>query len=167
MPQLNIGDFAPQLVWLAITFAILYFTMSRVALPRVKQVLDARHSRLTNDLYEAQQAQKKAEAASAEYDTALAEARAKAQASIRAVRDRLDGELNAERSATERQINDKMAAAEREIQASREQALSNVSAIAAGAAGDIVRQVAGVDVSDDEVAALMKARGGKVGESVS
>ncbi len=166
MPQLNFGDFAPQLIWLAVTFAALYVLMSRLALPRIGQVLEARRLRLTNDLQEAQHAQKKAEEAAAQYDAALAEARAKAQASIKAVRDRLDRELDAERSATEARIAERMAAAEREIEASRQQALANVSTIARETVGAIVKQVAGLDVSDDEVSAMVQTAGRKPEEVV-
>jgi len=166
MPQLNIGDFAPQLIWLAITFGILYLLMARLALPRVGEVIEARRLRLANDLYEAEKAQAKAEEAAAAYEAALAEARAKAQASIRAAREKLEKELDAERAETERRIAEKAAAAEREIEASRERAMANVSAIARETAGDIVRQVAGMDVSDEDIAAIL-ADEGKVGEPVS
>lgn len=156
MPQLQIGDFAPQLIWLAITFVILYIAMSRVALPRIGQVLEERNSRIQNDLREARSAQEKAEKAAADYDSALAEARARASASIRARRDRLDRELEAEKALKERQIAERMALAEQDIEASRQKSLTNVSAIAADTVGDIVRQVAGLEVSSDDIAEALR-----------
>jgi F-type H+-transporting ATPase subunit b len=167
MPQLQIGDFAPQLIWLAITFSILYIALSRYALPRVEQVLTERRSRLTGDLEQARAAQDLSQQAAAAYDAALADARAKAVAAIKAARERLDRELDAERARKEGQMSDRMASAERDIEQARERALVNVSAIAAETAGDIVRRVAGLDVSPDEVAEMLRSGGRKTVEPVS
>ncbi|MDP6688760.1 MAG: F0F1 ATP synthase subunit B', partial [Alphaproteobacteria bacterium] len=82
MPQFWMEDFAPQMVWLVISFIALYLLMARVALPRVANVLETRHGRIADDLDQAQQLKTQAETVIAEYEAALAEARSDAQATI-------------------------------------------------------------------------------------
>ena len=53
MPQLAFETYTPQLVWLAITFVLLYLVMWRVLLPRIGEVLDERQNRIQHDLDEA------------------------------------------------------------------------------------------------------------------
>jgi len=82
MPQFWIEDFAPQMVWLVISFIVLYLLMARVALPRVAEVLETRHGRIADDLDQAAQLKSQAETVIVEYEAVLAEARENAQAAI-------------------------------------------------------------------------------------
>ncbi len=82
MPQFWMEDFAPQMVWLVISFIALYLLMARVALPRVADVLETRHGRIADDLDQAAQLKAQAETVIGEYEAALAKARAEAQATI-------------------------------------------------------------------------------------
>lgn len=138
MPQFFIEDFAPQIVWLAISFALLYWLMSRVALPRIGDVLQARQERIASDLDKAQQFREQAEKAMAEYEAALQTARAEsrrihaeAQAELAAEADRRVNELAERLQAESAQAADRIAAA-------RDAALAEVRGIAV----DLV-QVAG------------------------
>ena len=53
-PPFDPATFPSQLLWLAITFAALYFLMSRVALPRIGSILETRRTRIEGDLKEAE-----------------------------------------------------------------------------------------------------------------
>jgi len=63
MPQLEVSTFLPQLVWLAITFVILYLLMAGIGLPRVGGAIEARRRRVDDDLARAAQLKTEAEAA--------------------------------------------------------------------------------------------------------
>jgi len=99
MPQLHFQDFPPQLVWLAITFVVLYLLMSKVALPKIGRVIDARAERITADLDRATKLKDEAAGILAAYEKALADARAQAQATIKAVSERTQKDAEAREGA--------------------------------------------------------------------
>jgi F-type H+-transporting ATPase subunit b len=156
MPQLQPNDFAPQLVWLAITFALLYFALARLALPRIEQVLGERKSRIGGDLEKAREAQQQSEKAMERYEAEIAAAKAKGQAAVRSAREKLEAELSEKRGALDHQIAAKNAETEERVQGLLERASSNMEAMTAGVVNDIVKEFAGVEVSDDEVRAALR-----------
>src|SRR5215510_15250331 len=78
-PPFDSHTFASQLFWFALVFIALYLLMSRVALPRVGSILEARRRHIDGDLAEAQRLKGESDAAIAAHDKALGEARAGAQ----------------------------------------------------------------------------------------
>src|SRR5258705_2117824 len=87
-PPLDPGTFAPQLIWLALTFGLLYVLLKRVALPRIGEVIEERGDRVRRDLEQAEKLKGDTEQALAGYEQALGEARAKAGAIAKGVRDK-------------------------------------------------------------------------------
>jgi len=143
MPQLDPTNFAPQLIWLAITFIGLYLLMSRVALPRIGGMIEQRRDRIASDLDDAARFKDETEKAIADYEVALAEARARAHAIAQQTRDDLKAATDRERATLDREIAEKLASAETRIAAARDAALADVDTIATELVGDIVTGLTG------------------------
>jgi F-type H+-transporting ATPase subunit b len=143
-PPFDSSTFASQLVSLAIAFAALYLIVSKIALPRVGSVLDARQNAIEGDLSEAQKLKDASDAALRAYENELAAARARAQAISAETREKLNAAAEAERKTLEGRLSVKLAEAEKTIASTREAAMRNVRGIAADAAAAIVQRLTGV-----------------------
>ena len=147
MPQLDYHTFLPQIVWLAITFVILYILMSRVALPKVHEAIEGRRQRIAGDLGRAAALKDEAEAALAAYRKTLADARAAAQETLRQTGEKLAAEAAERQHQLAATLAEQVAAAERRIAAGRDQALGEIRGIAAEVGGAIVEKLTGAPPS--------------------
>jgi F-type H+-transporting ATPase subunit b len=162
MPQLDFTHFVPQLVWLAITFIVLYIVMARVALPRIGAVLMARKEKIASDLEAADRAHGDAAEALATYEASMQGARNNAHAIVGKA-SQAAGELAAKRHAElDEHLARETSAAATAVAQAQEDAMGNLRDIAADAARGATRKLIGVDASDDEVArAIDAARAGR------
>ena len=147
MPQLNPLDWGPQLIWLLITFGILYLLMVYVALPRIGGVIEARAAHIAKDLATAEKLRRETEEAIAAYEQALAEARQKAHAIVEEGRAKLKAEMAKERARLDAELAARGAKAEKRINETKRSAMRDVNAVAA----DIVRRLIGVVPAKTEI----------------
>ena len=154
-PPFQPDTFVSQLFWLAITFAALYLLASRLVLPRIGGIIEARSKRIEDDLAEAQRLKTEADAANAVYETSLTDARTRAQALANAAREEQAAQAERTRKALEAQLNGKLAEAEKTIAATKMAAMSNVRAIAVEAASAIVKRLIGTEPSGQAVTAAV------------
>jgi F-type H+-transporting ATPase subunit b len=143
-PPFQKDTFASQLVSLLVAFVALYLIVSRIALPRVGGVIDARQDAIEGDLAAAQKLKDESDAALKAYESELAAARSRAQAIGAETREKLNVAAEAERKTLEERLSVKLADAEKTIAATREAAMRNVRGIAAEAAAAIVQRLTGV-----------------------
>ena len=127
-----------------VAFAALYLIVSRIALPRVGGVIDARANTIEGDLADAQKLKDQSDGALKAYESELAAARSRAQAIGAETREKLNAASEAERKSLEEKLSVKLADAEKTIASTREAAMSNVRGIAADAAAAIVHRLTGV-----------------------
>lgn len=156
-PPFDSSTFASQLVSLVVFFVALYIIVSRIALPRVGAVIDARQNKIEGDLAEAQKLKDESEAALKAYESDLATARSKAQAIGAETREKQNATSEAERKSLEDKLAARLADAEKSIAATRTTAMSNVRGIAADAAGAIVQRLTGASPDGKAVEAAVDA----------
>ena len=157
MPQLNPLDWAPQLIWLVITFGILYLLMVNVALPRIGSVIEARAAQIAKDLATADKLRRDTEEAIAAYEQALAEAKQKAHAIVEEGRAQLKEETAAERAKLEGELAKKSAEAEARIEQAKKSAMREVNAVAVDVATDIVNRLIGIAPGKTEIEKAVQA----------
>jgi len=149
-PPFDPEFFMPQLVWLVLTFGLLYVLMSRIALPRVAGVIENRRERIAGDLDKAADLKEQTDEAIADYETALAEARSAAQDIATETRESMKAETDEMRAETDAKLDAEIAAAEQRIAGTKDKALSNVRDVAAETAGVIVQHLTG-DAADPQL----------------
>ena len=159
MPQLDATTYASQILWLILTFSLLYYLLKTKALPRVADILEARQERISNDLDKAAALRVEAEAAAEEYAKVVADAQAKASEAIKATRDAVTADISARGAVLDKELGAKIAGAESAIDAARQKALTELEQVAVEAAQAATRQLIGVEVSAAEAeAALAQAQ---------
>ncbi|MGB4780192.1 F0F1 ATP synthase subunit B [Microbacterium sp.] len=138
-----------DIIWSAVCFVIILFVFWRVALPKMKTLLDERAAAIEGNIARADEAQRKAEAALVEYTSQLAEARKEAGEIRDAARE--DGKkIVAEaKDAASAEASRLTAAAHTQIEAERQSALVTLRGEVGTLALDLAGGVIGETLSDD------------------
>ena len=157
MPQLDPSVFPTQLFWLALTFIPLYLILWKSALPRVTSVREARRARIDADLEKAATVKSEAEAALADYEKTIAEAMAKAQATIRESAQVFAAEATAQREALAEKLATQTAEAERRIAEEKNRALGDIGDIANDLTQAAGERLLGGNIGADEAKAAVDA----------
>jgi F-type H+-transporting ATPase subunit b len=155
MPQLEARTYASQILWLIITFSVLFYLLKTRALPRVADILEARQERIGNDLDKAAALRAEAEGAAEDYARVVAEAQAKASDAIRRARDAVSADIAARTAALDKELGAKIGAAEAAVGKAREQALAEIEDVAVEVAQAAARRLAGIEVTTAEARAAM------------
>ena len=143
MPQLDFSTWPNQIFWLLVTLAVIYFLLTRIALPRIGSVLADRKGAITSDLAAAEELKQKALKAEKAYNEALAQARADAAKIVAEARAGIQKDLDVALAKADAQIAAKSAESEVRITEIRDGALAAVTEVAKDTAKEIVAALGG------------------------
>ncbi|MBM3506167.1 MAG: F0F1 ATP synthase subunit B' [Alphaproteobacteria bacterium] len=157
MPQMDFTTYAPQLVWLVISFVLLYLLMARMALPRIERILTTRDNRISGDLNEAAEFGRKAEAAQKAFDKVTSETRARAQKLAAEARERANAEQSARTAKLDAELAEQSKKADAGIAAARQKAMASLRDVAIDVAQAAAERVTGTSISKDAAAKAIDA----------
>jgi F-type H+-transporting ATPase subunit b len=143
MPQLDFSTWPNQIFWLLVTLVVIYFVLSKIALPRIGAVLADRKSTITNDLAAAEELKQKAVTAEKAYNDALANARTEAAKIVAAAKAEIQKDLDAATAKADAQIAAKAAESEKTIAGIRDGAAAAVAEVARDVAHELVASLGG------------------------
>jgi F-type H+-transporting ATPase subunit b len=164
-PPFQSEHYPSQLIWLTISFVLLYMLMSKIALPRIGSILAERSRIISDDLAAAERLKQQSDTARTAYEKALADARVRAQAIASSTREKQSAEADAAHKLLEAQLNERLATAEQSIAATRTSAMGHVHAIASDTASAIVERLIGKAPAEHEIAAALGDSSGKMGKN--
>ncbi len=158
MPQLEFSTFPSQIFWLVVALVALYYILSRVALPRIGSVLEARSDAIVDDLDRAADLKRRAEDADRAYQEALAEARARAQEIAAKTKAEIQKEVDQAIADADAEISARTAESEKRLAEIRESALGNVEAVASDTAKALVDAIAPGAASADALKSAVASK---------
>ncbi len=157
MPQLDFSTYTNQIFWLLVTLVVIYFILSRIALPRIAAVLAERKGTISNDIATAEDLKAKAGEAEEAYNQALADARTEANRIVAETKAEIKDELDAAMQEADAEIAAKTAEGEKKIAEIQAHATESVKEVAKETAKEVVAAM-GAKADARTVTAAVNAR---------
>ena len=151
LPQFDIAQWPGQMVWVLVIFAVLYFLVSKVFVPRVSGTIDAREDKISGDIGEAFRARN---AAQADADAAAGEmtgARVRAQKLASEAKAEATAAAAARGAEEDAKLAVTLSQAETRIAAARNEAMGHVRGIALDTAAAIIEKLTGAPALAGEI----------------
>ena len=115
MPQLDPTYWASQAFWLILVFTILYISISKFYLPKIKNNLDNRENKIKEDLENANKFKEQSDAKLKEYERILENAKKEVSKIHFESKYILDKDIQSKRNVIEKEIEKEIQKAQKEI----------------------------------------------------
>ncbi len=158
MPQFLPANFLPQLVWLAVIFAVLYFAVIRPTLPKVGRVIDEREGRVAGDLDAAETAKTEADAIRLRYDEGMDTARKAAQAQVAGAQEAASRATEARMKDLAAVLDGQSAEAAGRLATARDAARATLATTTAELTGEAVTRLTGLQLPAADIEAALAAQ---------
>ena len=156
MPQLDPKYWASQAFWLILVFTILYISIAKFYLPKIKNNLDNRENRIKDDLDDANKFKELSELKLKEYEKILEDAKKEAIKIHLESKNILDKDIQTKKVVIEKEIEQEIIKAQKEISDLKKNSVSDIQKISENIASNIIETISGDKLNESSIKAAVE-----------
>ena len=156
MPQLDPTYWPSQAFWLILIFTLLYFSISKFFLPKIKNNLDNRENKIKEDLENANKLKELSESKLKEYELILENAKKEVSKIHFDTKKKLDKAIQSKKEVMEKDIENEILKAQKEIEELKKNSISSIQNISENIASNIIENISGDKLNESSVKAMVE-----------
>jgi F-type H+-transporting ATPase subunit b len=156
MPQLNPEYWASQAFWLILVFTILYISISKFYLPKIKNNLEDRENKIKKDIEDANKFKELSETRLKEYERILENAKREVIKIHLESKNTLDKDIHKKKETIEKEIEKEISKAQKEIIELKKNSISEIQKISESIAASIIENISGDKLNESSIKATVE-----------
>jgi F-type H+-transporting ATPase subunit b len=156
MPQLDPTYWASQAFWLILVFTVLYISIARFYLPKIKNNLDDRENKIKEDLDSANKFKELSELKLNEYKKILENSKKEVIKINIETKNKLDKDIKAKKDIMEKEIENEITKAQKDIAELKKNSILDIQNISKNIASNIIENISGDKLNESSISAVVE-----------
>ena len=156
MPQLDPKYWASQAFWLILVFTILYISISKFYLPKIKNNLEDRENKIKKDIDDANKFKELSETRLKEYERILENAKREVIKIHLESKNTLYKDIQKKKETIEKEIEKEISKAQKEIIELKKNSISEIQKISENIAASIIENISGDKLNESSIKATVE-----------
>ena len=155
MPQLDPTYWASQAFWLILTFTVLYISIAKLYLPKIKNNLDDRENKIKDDLDAANKFKDLSELKLKEYEKILENSKKEVIKIHLDSKNKLDKDIQTKKDMMDKEIETEITKAQQEINELKKNSILDIQNISKDLASNIIENISGDKLNESSIKATI------------
>ena len=156
MPQLDPKYWASHAFWLILVFSVLYISIAKFYLPKIKKNLDNRENKIKEDLDEANKMKILSEKKLEEYNIILENSKKEVAKILLKSKDALNKDIQSKKDSIEKEIENEISKAQKEILQLKKSSINSINNISQEIASNIIEKISGDKLNESSTRAAIE-----------
>ena len=156
MPQLDPTYWASQIFWLILVFSILYISIAKFYLPKIKKNLDDRDNKIKEDLDEANSLKNLSEEKIKEYEVILENSKKEVTKILLESKNKLDKDIKNKKETMQKEIESEIVEAQKDILDLKKNSIDSIRSISQEITSNIIEKMSGDKLNESSIKATVE-----------